>query len=126
MEQSRSFLSLSFFYIARRWWYRISIFFHHWYVDGSYFFARQGIHLFLNLEKTLAFRITITHLFEPLYQDYSIVGQIIGPLLRLARLVVGSVIYIFLGGIALSLYCIWLAVPIILLLQAFLAFINRP
>lgn len=126
MEQSRSFLPLSLSYLMRRLWYRIAIFFHHWYVDGSYFFARHSLSLFLNLERTLAFRITATHLFEPLYQDYSIVGQIIGPIFRLVRLILGSIIYITLGVIALCLYIAWLAIPIILLLQAFLAFLYRP
>ena len=126
MEQSRSFLPLSLSYLTRRLWYRIAIFFHHWYVDGSYFFARHSLHLFLNLERTIAFRITAAHLFEPLYQDYSIVGQIIGPIFRLVRLIFGGIIYIILGLIALSLYIAWLAIPVILLLQAFLAFLYRP
>jgi hypothetical protein len=126
MEQPPSFLSLSFIYILRRFWYRIAIFFHHWYVDGSYFFGRQWLRLFLSLERTFAIRITIAHFFEPLYQDYSLMGQIIGPIFRLGRLAIGSVVYLVLGIIFLFLYLLWLAIPVILLLESFLAFLFRP
>lgn len=118
--------SSSFSYLTHRLWYRVRIFFHHWYVDGSYFFGRLWMTIFLSLERTFALRITLTHFFEPLYQDYSIVGQIIGPIFRLGRVVTAGLLYSILGIFFLSLYLFWLAIPVVLLLQAFIAFLSRP
>lgn len=118
--------SSSFSYLIHRLWYRIRIFFHHWYIDGTYFFGHLWLAVFFSLERFFALRITLAHFFEPLYQDYSIVGQIIGPIFRLGRVVTGLVVYFFIASFFLFFYILWLTIPIVLLLQAFVAFLSRP
>lgn len=126
MQNNQPLLSFSFLYIIRRFWYRIAIFFHHWYIDGSYLFAHKWFEVFSGLERSFALKITLAHFFEPLYQDYSVVGQIIGPIFRLGRIFVGGVICVIFGSFFLLAYLLWLAIPVILLLQAFLSFLSRP
>ena len=126
MEDRQPLLSLSFFYLFRRLWYHIAIFFHRWYVDGSYFFARTWLSIFLSLEQTFALKITLAHFFEPLYQDYTLMGQIIGPIFRLGRVVVAGFFYTILCSVFLFLYILWISIPVMLLLQAFLAFLSQP
>lgn len=63
--------------------------------------------------------MTLKHLFEPLYKDYTIMGRILGPIFRLGRVLVGLVIYIVAGAIFLIFYLFWLLLPLALLAAVF-------
>src|SRR3989338_2378716 len=80
-------------YLLERIVYRVFIFLHHWFVDGSMFFFRAYTNLLVSMERTFAVRITFHHLFEPLYGDYSAVGRVVGPIFRVGRSVVGIFLY---------------------------------
>ncbi len=71
-----------------------------------------------NLDRTLAFRMTIRHLFEPLYKDYTVMGRILGPIFRFGRAFVGFVVYVFVGAVSLVVYLFWLILPVGLLALA--------
>jgi hypothetical protein len=106
-------------YLAERFLYRSIDFFHHWYVDGSRVIIHRFISTLESLDRSLAVKITLLHFFEPLYKDYTIIGRILGVIFRTGRILVGSVVYLFLLAVFGVLYLVWLAIPAIILFYAF-------
>lgn len=108
-------MNISLNYVFYRLLFRLGDFFHHWYADAS----KVIFHWFLNflegLDRVLAFRITLRHIFEPLYKDYSFMGHILGFVFRSLRLAMGLIVYLFCGGVFLLAYLSWLLLPIALL-----------
>jgi hypothetical protein len=105
-------------YLGYRLLFRLGGFFLHWYVDASRWFLRAFVSTIGRFERTLAIRVTLRHLFEPLYKDYSVVGRMLGPLFRTGRVIVGVVWYFVLAGCFALLYLAWLTVIPLLLLYA--------
>ncbi len=105
-------MDFSLVYLVGRFLYRVVDFFHHWYVDGSRFFGRKFIGALTELDKTLAVKVTLEHLFEPLYKDYTIMGRILGAIFRTCRVLIGVVVYLVVAALAILLYVIWLAIPL--------------
>jgi len=106
-------------YLGYRLLFRLEGFFRHWYVDASHWFLRAFVAAVSHFERTLAIRVTLRHLLEPLYKDYSIVGRILGPLFRTGRVAVGVVWYFILAALFALLYLAWLTVvPLIFLYAA--------
>lgn len=105
-------MNFSLVYIFGRLFFRIRDFFHHWYVDATRYFFHGFISFLENLDRTLAFRMTLRHIFEPLYKDYSIIGRIIGPIFRFGRVFVGLVVYVVVGAVFLIFYLSWLLLPV--------------
>jgi hypothetical protein len=104
-------MDFSLVYLLNRLLYRLVDFFHHWYVDGSRWFGRHTIKTFTRLDRTFAVRVTLEHLFEPLYRDYTIIGRILGAIFRILRVLIGLVVYAVVGAVVALLYVLWLAVP---------------
>jgi len=106
-------------YLVYRFLYRISQFFHDWYVHGS----RNAAHLFISLlerlDRVFAVKITLLYFFRPLYGDYTIVGRILGIIFRSFRIAIGLATYLLVAGISLALYCVWLSIPILILFYVF-------
>jgi hypothetical protein len=65
----------------------------------------------------LAFKITLKHLFEPLYQDRSFIGYVLGFIFRSGRLIAGALFYFILLAFAAAVYLIWLAVPVFIIFK---------
>jgi hypothetical protein len=105
-------------YLLHRFFYRIFDFIRHWYVGGSRVIAHEFISTLETADKSFAVKITISHFFEPLYKDYSVIGRILGFIFRLVRVAIGLVVYIVIAiGFAL-IYIIWVLVLPILILFA--------
>jgi hypothetical protein len=98
-------------YLLYRFFYRIFDFGRHWYVHGSRMIAHQFISTLESADKSFAVKITLTHFFEPLYKDYSIIGRILGFIFRLARVAVGLVVYVVIAAIFAVAYIVWVLVP---------------
>jgi hypothetical protein len=68
----------------------------------------QRIRVLINgFEAQLAIKATLTHLSEPLFQDYTLAGRIIGSLFRLGRIALGCILYLVIGlfgGLAIILW----------------------
>ena len=105
-------------YLLNRLLFRIADFFHHWYVDGSRFFLARFLDYIRMLDKSLALKVTFRHLFEPMYKDYTIVGTILGPVFRIGRVIIGTVLYALVGLFAAVLYIVWVAIPALIILYA--------
>lgn len=71
------------------------------------------------LDRFFALRITFRYWLKPLYQDYSVIGYILGFILRTGRLLLGGIVYLLFIAIALLLYIIWAAIPFYIVYRGF-------
>jgi hypothetical protein len=102
-------------YLLQRLGYRIGAFFYHWYVGGSRVIGNAFISTLQSADEIFAVKITLQHFFEPLYNDYSGVGRVVGVVFRFGRVLIGAVIYGILALFFLAVYVLWLAVPVSIL-----------
>jgi hypothetical protein len=105
-------------YLAQRFFYRIFDFFHHWYIDGSRTFGKNFIATIGAMDQSFAIKVTIRHLFEPLYKDYTIIGRILGMIFRTGRIIVGLIAYVVIAAFFAVVYVAWLAIPPLILYYA--------
>ncbi|RJP44930.1 hypothetical protein C4587_01415 [Candidatus Parcubacteria bacterium] len=102
-------------YLAYRFFYRATDFFHHWYADASKNLFHR-LFLFLErLDRTIALGITFKYFFHPLYKDYSAVGRILGIVFRSGRILIGLLVYGIVVGAFLVLYAAWVLIPAVIL-----------
>lgn len=71
------------------------------------------------LDGTFAVILTVRHLFEPLYQDRTFIGYILGFIFRVLRVALGLLIYLIVVTVALVLYISWSLVPVFSLYKVF-------
>ena len=88
-----------------------------WYGKSGPWVLRSFLHTIQNFEGTLAVKSTAKNISKPLFQDYTYQGRIIGALLRIARICLGSFIYLLIAVAYLGAYAFWLAFPIICLVN---------
>jgi hypothetical protein len=105
-------------YILTRFFFRLTDFFHHWYVHGLRYLLHQFIDFLSGLDQTFAVKINLRYLTQPLYKDYTIVGRVLGPIFRVLRVIVGGAVYLVLGAIFLAICIIWASIPILIMLYA--------
>ncbi len=110
---------MSFLYLGERFLYRIVDFLRHWYVKSGRLYSNFVFDKLSKIDEVLAWKITLRHLFEPLYKDYSIVGYFFGFLFRSIRLLVASAIYLVIFAAAIAVYVIWLLIPPFIVWSAF-------
>jgi hypothetical protein len=88
-------------------------FFVFWYLTSPGRFYRGTKKLIETIDQNIAVLETAQHITEPIFQDYTKQGRVLGFFFRLGRILVGLFLYalIALGGVALLLF-FW-AVPIL-------------
>ena len=106
-------------YLLNRLIFRIKEFLRHWYVKSFFVYIHFVVSQLEKIDRFLAFKITLRHLFQPLYQDKSFLGYILGFILRTARLFIGAIVYLVIFAIAAAIYIIWLAIPIFIIYKIF-------
>ncbi|MBI4159686.1 hypothetical protein HY504_00810 [Candidatus Wolfebacteria bacterium] len=111
-------------YILNRFIFRITEFLRHWYVRGIAFFAHHTIVILSALDTRVAFGITLRHFGEPLYQDRTIIGYILGFIFRSLRLVMGGFVYGVIIILAALLYALWAALPLYVIFRIALPFLS--
>jgi hypothetical protein len=112
-------IEISLVYLLNRVGYRIAEFFRHWYWNSFFIAGNWLVGRLERLDRFFALRITLKYLFQPLYQDYSLIGYIWGFIFRLLRILVGGLVYASLLSVFLVLYLIWLAAPIFIIYKIF-------
>lgn len=108
-------MNFAAFYLANRFFYRLTDFFHHWYVDASWVIAHSFISTLESLDRTFAVKITLQHFFQPLYGDYSVIGRIFGIFFRTSRSIIGLGVYFLCGVLFAVAYVAWISVPLLIL-----------
>ncbi len=107
-----------FTYLLDSFIFRIYEFFKHWYYNSFRLYAHFVISLLETLDRTLAWKVTLANLFEPLYQERNIIGYLLGFIFRGLRLLIGTLLYVIVIVIAAILYFIWLAIPLYIVYNA--------
>ncbi|MCL4405483.1 MAG: hypothetical protein M1361_00355 [Patescibacteria group bacterium] len=102
-------------YVATRFLNRIVQFIRDWYVGGFNALVHRALLIFGRLDRFLALRVTLHHMFEPLYQDRSVLGRILGLIFRSVRVVVALLIYGVIALVFLAIYVAWAAIPLLLI-----------
>lgn len=110
-------------YLLNRLFFRVSDFFHHWYLDGSRAILHGFTSIFEKLDRTFALRVTLRYFWKPLYGDYSIVGRVFGLFFRSVRILIAAVIYLALAVVMFAVYLAWLALPFAILFLAYRAYL---
>ncbi len=98
---------------------RLKIFVEDWYPDTFFKFWDFLLNILRQLDKTFAIKVTIRHWTEPLYQDRTIIGYILGFIFRTLRIILAFVIYLIIFLMVMSLYLIWAVLPIFLIIKIF-------
>ena len=88
-------------------------FLYFWYIRGTKNFLRGEISVIEGVERDIGILINLKLVFQPIYGDYSILGKVIGPILRLGRVFFGFVLVVFLSIIIVVLYVLWLLLPFV-------------
>ena len=109
-------------YLFRALLFHIFLFFKHWYSDALFVVYGAFLYVVRVLEKRLALRVNLHFLFKPLYQEYNVVGYVIGFLFRGVRIIFAGLVYCVLVVLALAVYVVWAAIPIVLVSQIVIHF----
>lgn len=96
-------------------------FLYFWYIRGSKDFLRGEMNAIKGVERDIGILINLKLVFQPIYGDYSILGKLIGPILRLGRVFLGFMLVVFLSIIIVALYLLWLLLPPV----AFIMFLKN-
>jgi hypothetical protein len=107
-------------YVVNRFLYRILLFFRNWYAGSFLVISRQTVNLLESLDRTFGFRATLKHFFEPLYQDHTILGHLLGVLFRSFRLALAMAMYTAVIAVAAALYIGWALIPLYIASAGFL------
>ncbi|MDO8601644.1 MAG: hypothetical protein Q7R62_00720 [bacterium] len=106
-------------YLLGRTVYRIKLFFSDWYIGGFRFVSRRTIDLLESLDRTWALAITFKNIFQPLYQDHTFTGRILGFIFRSIRIVIGIGLYVLIIVAAVIIYAIIAITPLYILYWGF-------
>lgn len=91
----------------------------HWYFDSLLFLYGRLLGILRKLERKFAIKINIHFIFQPLYQERSIMGYVLGFLFRSLRITVGVLLYFLIIILFAMIYFMWFFIPIFVLLKIF-------
>ena len=106
-------------YIPKRFFLNIYWFLRHWYFESFFNMSHFMLNVFEGMDRSLALKINLRNIFKPLYQDATIIGYVLGFLLRFFKVVVASITYLFVFVISVTTYLLWLAIPIYVIYKIF-------
>jgi len=101
-------------YLIRSLAHHFVSFFYDWYVRSFYLIFSKAFDSLRFLEKTIALKVTVQFWFQPLYQDYTLLGYLVGFPARTLRIIFGIALYGFVLTAFAFAYLIWaLLLPIV-------------
>lgn len=104
-------------YLAARFLHRIFVFVEHWYAGGFRVARDLAMGALRRLDRTFALAVTLRHFFEPLYQDRTFIGHVLGVIFRTLRIALAAALYGALLAVAAPLYLLWAVIPPFVLLK---------
>jgi hypothetical protein len=99
-------------YLLSRVIFRLKEFVHFWYIGSFFIYNHYVFSLLEKIDRVLAFKITLHHIFHPLYGDRTILGYILGFIFRSGRIIIGGIVYALIIVLATIVFIIWLAIPL--------------
>jgi hypothetical protein len=115
-------INVSVFYVLERFAFRIYYFLYHWYIRGFRKVANWTLNYLERLDYKFALKINLRNIFQPLYQDYSFIGRIMGFVLRSLRILIATIIYTVVVIISAVIFLAWAAIPIFAIYQIIINF----
>lgn len=106
-------------YLFGRAIHRITLFFTDWYVGGFRLVSGRTINTLESLDRRWALIITLRNIFQPLYQDHTFIGSILGFIFRSIRIVIGVCLYTIVIASAIIMYLIIAIAPVYVLYWGF-------
>ncbi len=85
-----------------------------WYANGLTTILQNYRLLIHRLEALFAVRETFKHITEPLFQDYTFGGRVLGIFFRLGRALLAGLLYLVLGLLYTLSALIWALLPILI------------
>lgn len=110
------FIAIS--YLIDRLFYRFAQFFVHWYGHSFFIIGGWAVKILERLDRFFAVKINARHFLDPLYQDYTFLGRILGLILRSLRIISGTAVYTGIIAIFVLIYLAWAAIPALLFLNS--------
>lgn len=107
MEVSNLSLVYLFTHLGRR----VLDFFRHWYYHGFLRATHWTYNILERLDRIFALRITVKNWFQPLFQDYSLIGYLWGFIFRTARIFAALAAYGIVILAALGIFILWALIP---------------
>ena len=111
--------NLSLVYLFNHLGRRILDFFYHWYFHGFFRATGWSYDILERLDRIFALKITFKNLFQPLYQDYSPLGYLLGFIFRTGRVLAALIIYGVFILAAAGLFILWSAIPLYVIYKIF-------
>jgi hypothetical protein len=99
-------------YLVKRFAHRAFEFLKDWYIESFRFVGNKTNSILRLFDRVLALVVTLRHFGEPLYQDRTVIGYILGFIFRSIRIAIALVVYTVVILIVCILYLIWLLIPI--------------
>lgn len=98
-------------YLIQEFFYRIMEFFVHWYGNSFFILGERAVNMLEILDRRLALKVTLRHFKEPLYQDYSVLGYVLGFVFRSVRIILSSMLYAGIVILFAGIYAAWVSIP---------------
>ena len=95
-------------------------FFYFWYITSSKNFWHKEIGFLRQIERDIGVMINLKLITQPIFGDYTYAGRVIGPIFRLGRVLVGTIIMIASIFVVILIYMIWIVLPPLAFLMVFL------
>lgn len=102
-------------YLLQQFFYRLWQFFEHWYYRSFVKIGGWAVGFLEFLDKFFALKVSVRHFGEPLFQDYSIIGYILGFVFRTFRILAGALTYAVVIALFSLIYVAWAVTPIYIL-----------
>ena len=99
-------------------------FFCFWYVQSSKDFWNREISFIRGIERDIGVMINLKLITQPIFGDYSYMGRIIGPIFRLGRVLIGTIIMTASIFVVIIIYLIWIILPPLTFLMVMLNLVS--
>ncbi|OGY63227.1 MAG: hypothetical protein A3I89_01515 [Candidatus Harrisonbacteria bacterium RIFCSPLOWO2_02_FULL_41_11] len=105
-------MEVSLLYVLNHFRIRIADFFRHWYFNGFFRAVYWTLNFLERLDRVFALRVTFKNWFQPLYQDYSLIGYLWGFLFRTVRIFAAIAVYFTVIFLSSASFFLWAFLPL--------------
>lgn len=95
-------------------------FFYGWYIDDTRNYWNWFAGYLRMLDRSIGLVGNLQNWTSPLFGDYSVIGRIVGPIMRTLRIFFGAVFYALMAIFFVAIYLFWIILPIAVIIMVFL------
>lgn len=90
-----------------------SDFLYFWYIKNAKDSLKKKMNFVKGVERDLGIIINLKMITQPIYGDYTLAGKLIGPILRLGRVLFGCLLVFVAFVFTMIIYTVYLLLPIV-------------